>query len=1107
MTNSKNQELLEIREYAIKSLREELLGPGSERGSVQSFGSEEDLTNIRNALTSSVEEEKISERPEQRYILGVLHPQEDADLSEDDCVSSASRFDDSISSSGGFKPSSMGLCFVVTRLPEKLKFIFSAGLYTEKKSDITQRKFFSRCPFSKTLEIEVGKDEPLNQAVNINNSRYEFDFYLKAYEIREGQVFCTLMVVNRSDKCVFQPKLEIRREQNDFDFISLNRILNNASTEEEKSLELLYREKENFGSGLGVSVSWKKNEFGVESIYTEFLPTVEVPNVSFDIPDDLEVSKDVLSMRYLSGLDCEDYSPRLKEIEKFLDGYDKWITEQEQRISSLEDFYQEAASRNIGGCKQALLRMRRGLELLNGDYLVRKAFQLANRGMLIQRVRLQQQKEDSVAPAILELDNSAVDRHRWRAFQLAFLLMSLNAAVNPNSEDRELVDLIWFPTGGGKTEAYLGVIAFYIILRRLQNPEFGGGTAAIMRYTLRSLSSQQFSRASTLMCALEYMRKKMREDGDLSLGSSEISIGLWVGRKQTPNNVKGSEGAAVLLERLNDADPSSLTTELERSNKFQVLRCPWCGEPMQKSLIERKVRGSFGYRITEENHFEMFCPNPGCFFHAKLPLQVVDEELYRNPPSLLFATVDKFAMLPWNEKIGNFLGHGNQKFLPPDLVVQDELHLISGSLGTMVSLYETAIDKLLRKDGKGPKIIASTATIRMAKEQCRLLFNRDVAQFPPPVIDSSDNFFSKELDIDHARGLFGRTYVGIFAPGTTKASCQVRGLPPLLSVCESNFCSPVHNDYFKTLTIFFNSLKDLGRSQSLIADDVKARLKSYCNVRHKNLMREGKARFLDVAKELTSRVSGPELTKLLNQLELTAEDKKSCVDVLLATKMISVGIDIPRLNLLAVIGQPMTTNEYIQATSRVGRSSPGLVVVFYDIGRSRDRSYYEKFTAFHNSYYKFVEGSSVTPFSKPARDRALHAVLVASLRQSIEKLQSNEGAGNFNFEKDLGAVQELEAFILDRYRDQLSVCEQENESKKIKDEMDEFLKNWSLLAKSTKGNLRYGTFSGGASARKECYLLRMFEQGDSLDEATQTMTSMRNVDEELVGEVEEWRTK
>jgi helicase domain protein len=538
MTNSKNQELLEIREYAIKSLREELLGPGSERGSVQSSGSEEDSTNIRNALTSSVEEEKISERPEQRYILGVLHPQEDADLSEDDCVSSASRFDDSISSSGGFKPSSMGLCFVVTRLPEKLKFIFSAGLYTEEKSDITQRKFFSRYPFSKTLEIEVGKDEPLNQAENINNSRYEFDFYLKAYEIKEGQVFCTLMVVNRSDKCVFQPKLEIRREENDFDFISLNRILNNASTEEEKSLELLYREKENFGSGLGVSVSWKKNEFGVESIYTEFLPTVEVPNVSFDIPDDLEISKDVLSMRYLSGLDCEDYSPRLKEIEKFLDGYDKWITEQEQRISSLEDFHQEAASRNIVGCKKALLRMKRGLELLNGDYLVRKAFQLANRGMLIQRVRLQQQKEDSVAPAILELDNSAVEIHRWRAFQLAFLLMSLNAAVNPNSEDRELVDLIWFPTGGGKTEAYLGVIAFYIVLRRLQNPEFGGGTAAIMRYTLRSLSSQQFSRASTLMCALEYMRKKMREDGDLSLGSSEISIGLWVGRQQTPNNVK-----------------------------------------------------------------------------------------------------------------------------------------------------------------------------------------------------------------------------------------------------------------------------------------------------------------------------------------------------------------------------------------------------------------------------------------------------------------------------------------------------------------------------------------------------------------------------------------
>lgn len=1101
MANTEIQKLLEIRERTIKLLREELLGPGSERGRAQDQDKNGDPVNNLDVFSTSAEEEEISERPENRYILGVLHPQEDeeSELSEND----ATRFDSSITSSGGFKPSSMGLCFAITKKPERLKFAFSAGLYTEEKSN-GKAKTFLRHPYLTNLELDTYSEKPLSLDVSVEEKSYRIDFYLKTYELEKDFVFCTLMLVNRSDKCIFQPRLEIKRGgENDFEFVSLNRLLNDAATEEEKSLELLYRNKENFGSGLGVSVSWKRNELGVDSVFTEFLPQVELPSVSFDIPDSFGVPTEVLSMKYLSGLDSKNYNERLFAIEQFLDCYSKWISDQELRISNLSVVYHEAAHRNVDNCKKALFRMREGLALLRQDPQVCKAFKLANQGMLIQRVQLQEQKLNSVAPASPNLKDSGVNKHRWRPFQLAFLLMSLKAAVYPNSDDRNLVDLIWFPTGGGKTEAYLGVIAFYILLRRLRNSEKGAGTIAIMRYTLRSLSSQQFSRASTLICALEYLRKSLRADGDLSLGTTEISIGLWVGHKQTPNTVKGPDGSAELLRKLNEATPSSLNTELERSNKFQVLRCPWCGEPMQKSVMRGKIQGVFGYRISLENHFEMFCPNICCCFHDKLPVQVVDEELYQNPPSLLFSTVDKFAMLPWNGKIGGFLGCGSSKFLPPELIVQDELHLISGSLGTMVALYETAIDNLLQRGGVRPKIIASTATIRMAAEQCRLLFDRNVAQFPPPALDSSDNFFSKEQEVNHAQGNYGRTYVGIFAPGTTKASCQVRGFPPLLSVCESVVCPAEHRDYFKTLTVFFNSLKDLGRSQSLITDDVRARLGSYCSKRHKHLMQKGRVRFLNQVKEMTSHVSGPEVAKLLNQLELPVENS-NCVDVLLASKMIAVGIDISRLNLLAIIGQPMTTNEYIQATSRVGRSSPGLVVVFYDIARSRDRSYYEKFAAFHNSYYKHVEGSSLTPFSKPARERALHAVLVGVLRQSIEELKGREDAKNFDLEKDSEAVKELEEFVLNRYRNQLILCAQEDESNAIFKEMEEFFRRWNALAKRS---LSYGATVEKASTEKGSHLLKKFNQEENHAEATPTMTSMRHVDKDLEGEVVEWQLK
>ena len=315
------------------------------------------------------------------------------------------------------------------------------------------------------------------------------------------------------------------------------------------------------------------------------------------------------------------------------------------------------------------------------------------------------------------------------------MLLDVASVTDDDSADRSLVDLIWFPTGGGKTEAYLGLTAMTIFYRRFRHPAQGGGTTVIMRYTLRLLAAQQFTRASTLICACEFIRKdcesKESKYKRYTLGITPITIGLWIGGEHTPNT---DDGAKTNLEKLRKATSYSLEYAKDTYNKFQVLKCPWCGTRMTPERDgNKKIRGTFGYKMHGGNHFALYCTRQACPFGNRLPVQVVDEELYNEPPTLLFGTVDKFAMLPWENRIGHFfaLNSGNRA---PELIIQDELHLISGPLGTMVGLYESAVDALCRRKGNVTKIVASTATIRRAVEQCAALYDRDVSQFPHPAL-------------------------------------------------------------------------------------------------------------------------------------------------------------------------------------------------------------------------------------------------------------------------------------------------------------------------------------------------------------------------------------
>ena len=926
----------------------------------------------------------------------------------------------------------------------------------------------------------------------------------------------TVMLVNtergryRGTNSVFQPKITVSTTKNpnitffryDDMFVGLE------NNKEEKSLALLYRNKCVYATGHGTSVIWDVDEIGKGMIYNDFLPIHEVPEMDFSIKEK-SFNEKCLSMKFLSDLDNTDKETKLSTIVSLIESYSAWVSKLENQAYMLEPEFQETAGRHIAGCKEALFRMKDGLNLLRENSTVYKAFTLANRAMFMQRIHSKIQGKDkypddeTLQKEMSSLDYLKVeDEHFWRPFQLAFILMSIKSIVVPESRERDLVDLIWVPTGGGKTEAYLGLTAFTIFFRRLSFPEASGGTATIMRYTLRLLAAQQFVRAATLICACEVIRKDCetaKKYPVYPLGKERITIGLWIGGQHTPN--KNAE-AKYHWEKLNEATVIDLRDTKDKHNKFQILKCPWCGTKLIKDVSpDNRLVGKWGY-LFRDGHFYMACPQEGCQFEKSLPIQVVDEELYADPPTLLFGTVDKFAMLPWKQEAGSFFAV-DSKNRTPELIIQDELHLISGPLGTIVGLYEVAIDALCSRKGAKPKIIASTATIRRAKEQCAALYNREVRQFPPTGLNADDSFFVREADLKEKPG---RLYVGIMPSGKTKAMMEARVIATVLQRVHTLELPYDIKDKFWTLVVYFNSLRDLGKCFTIVNDDVKDFIR-------RTVFRFGSKkgiRQIGAASELTSRVSTSQLNETLEKLERleytkeNLENKRYPINVLLATNMISVGVDIARLNIMLLVGQPKLTSEYIQASSRIGRSFPGIALTLYDGAKSRDRSHYEQFKAYHESFYKYVEPTVVTPFAKPARDRALHAVIVSMIRH-MYGLSADKDA--VYFDPNLDWVSEIEHYILKHVEEINSLVgfEYADEAESIRNEMMQFWAEWKeRIELAHHDRFYYGDrFIVNPPTGHEKRLLKVFGSGGG-DVARETLTSMRNVDKSILSNFLVW---
>ena len=993
-------------------------------------------------LVGGPDDEVLDEAPLDRFVMGILHPQAASGMEAEAEIPDAAdgngadnTYDPAVALSRRQYPSSMGLTIAVdTVSTPEMSIKVAAVLYGEDEATSS---------WTRTIDAEHSVNVLTNAA---GRTKYEVveGLELQVFVRREvrGSVPITVALVNtlpppaagkRDGACWFQPRIELSVAAGQF--IDRNVARGHGTDKEAASYALLYRGVRDLAVGHGCSVEWDRATSRVTEVSTTFVPRHAVALAEAAGSGGSKLLMEELAAK--SGVQA---------LEQMVAGYESWIALRVEDAKGLDGQLRTAADKHLAEAAVAASRMRSGIALLLEDPVAGEAFALMNEAMRLQRYRqdLARNGKEAAERAVQE----------WRPFQMAFILMNLSDLTDPESDGRDEVDLLWFPTGGGKTEAYLGLISYSIFLRRFRDPQ-AGGVSVLMRYTLRLLTIQQFERAAGLICAMESIRRERMS------GAARISLGLWVGQGATPNNTADARSG---LKALGNGEFA------KKGNPRQLLNCPACGTHLPLSA----------YRVLAgPDRLDVRCPNTECDFADGLPVHVIDEDVYRERPSLVIGTVDKFAMMAWKEQARSLFGSDGQN-PPPDLIVQDELHLISGPLGTMVGLYETAVDAACSRVAR-PKVVASTATIRRADDQVKAVFARAARQFPASGLEAADSYFSVEA----APAVKGdRLYVGLMSPSVSHTTLMVRVYAAILQAAAELEADESVRDAYWTLLGYFNSLRVLGGAFMQVQDDVPDRLKVIAT-----RLGQEQRELNDSTLELTSRIDSSEVPAALERLGTSLPDEES-PDVVLATNMISVGVDVDRLGLMAVMGQPQSTAEYIQSTSRVGRVFPGLVLVLYNAARSRDLSHYELFQSYHQALYRQVEATGATPFAARARDRGLHGMLVSLVRQVVSGAGEDRSAGRIaEWTDGLASAKQI---VVERC---LQVAPDEAEA--LSQQIDELIDSWGHAAADGQVTHYPGWFQGVEKAL-------LMDAGAVVDDEEfdypvdappwPTMTSLRDVD-------------
>ena len=1048
---------------------------------------EEFVEEVRSRLTGpSAPDEELREKPNKRYLTGMIFPKgastgsamaDEEEMGDDDAADDEQ---DEIESPMDLLfqklPASVGLTFALAEGEKLIRVALGGARYERRAAEIIAEESVRRNAGKSSSGHAplVWKRVPLvpNEADEIIDFMADSDGQQKKL-VLDGRASLHLLIRRAQGVRIATVSLVNERETAEDSPVKVEDILFQArmkcrpasgvpaypdaptisEDEEAEELALQYRALPTFAVGHGCGVDWSDPVDGsVDAVAVDFMPAVEVPPVTTDIESLPAKVQEALSIYRLQDPKFDPFPA----FAAFVSAYQHWRDRlQAEAVAARFD----APKRRVLERIDAVIdRMKDGIQILSSAPRAMGIFRQANRAMLLSIARSAANRDRRLDERFIETDLNSLnpETFRWRPFQLAFFLLSLRGLWDPTHKDRSIVDLIWFPTGGGKTEAYLAVAAFEMLRRRIVEGNRGNGTAVIKRYTLRLLTIQQFERAGSLICALETFRRA----GEVP-GASPFSLGLWVGKDSSPNEFAGKDGAIANLNKIRS------TIGKVEGAKVPLKQCPVCAThivPTQKDEGDERL----GLREAGGG-IEVFCPNADCAFHDSLPISFIDEYLYDNPPTMLLGTVDKFAMLAWRDQARAFFGTGKD-VSPPSLIIQDELHLISGPLGTLAGIYEAAIDTAIARLGSRAKYICATATIRRADDQIRKLFGRDAALFPPPGLDAADSFYSKAQ-----KAVSGRLYIGAMGQGHTPTFSNVIASTALLAaggIMRDRIAELA--DTWWTLVAYHNSKRELGKTLSLARDDIPARLRAL-----------GEKRTIAGAgvKELSANLKDSEIPEALHRLG-TSIPNKSALDFVACTNMLSVGVDVQRLGLMMVNGQPKTVSEYIQASSRVGRDAnrpPGIVFALFSPSKPRDRSHYEFFRAFHKGYYRHVEPTSVTPFALPAQDRGLHGAFLALVRM-VSPIHANNHASRVNAQ--IAVVRELANDFLNRIE---KACDGElSESRAC---LEKFISFWTGLASEKRANLRFQ--SGG---KQNSQLIRPFREPG---EGWETLQSLRHVDTPL----------
>ena len=1167
--------------------------------------------------------ERIPFDPWEEYLCGVVIPhmwQSNADggadnpdeefLKEDNTGFDDDGIDDELMASTQseldprYQTKSFGISFIVDSPSPKFNVCTTWGMYKQEVVESSEsvkrdddKEFWVRESHGVISEINLNDDEN-HQKVVLYGSEEQGEVYLfiKKIKLSENKVHISVYLVNnlfinfsRDDyhpntaSCLFQPSIRINLDD-ETSLINLDPVSSQSS-----ELKFLYREKPVKASGHMCSAIWDDvdyyDEFDNELLWpdgiiqskdnpdfdsfkkpdvrSEFVPIYPMPLASFDIDNEnILLKADELSELF----DGELLGEKLFQL---VEEYYKWI---EENIASKEDDFDSTIFDNI--IENELLaynRMKKGIEILKDDSIARLSFCFANKAISLQN------------------EWSGRSEFKWRAYQVAFFLMNIESLVNDDSEEKNILDLLWIPTGGGKTEAYLAIMAFIISFRRItsyfsDDMTQGGGVSVISRYTLRLLTIQQFRRTLKLVTAAEYLRIYENEDGSIGwrpegcevegdwiYGSMRFSAGMWVGGGVSPLRLLDKEIGAIDTLKEDNKDSAS-----------QLIKCPVCGNwlsipengitkeknkihivlklkyqdtNVEKEInsLKKKFKDILDFEITHENHlnnyftlslifngaisknrlgdifdylnkdfefaslnkfklgyfnslskikgkqkqdaydFEIWCTNPDCELNhvswkegvpfkesdfvfpdgnferiirspfikntrMPIPGYTIDEHVYYRCPTVIISTADKIARLAFEPRASALFGNINKynryygyyrdylvpknsvkksleeyvdvsPFKSPDLIIQDELHLMDGPLGSLFGLYETMVDAIIRTAGGNPKYIASTATINNADKQATHLFSKKLFQFPPAGLSIDDSFFVKQGKFEDGFNEEnpGRLYMGVYAPGKGPMTPQVRLWARILKASKQLEDDELISKYW-TLVGYYNSIRELGGGIALYNDDIRARLNNITEVESEQEdeinVRELNAENL---KELSSRIDSTKLSLILDELERDgANNKKPDFDAIFTTSMFGTGVDISHLSLMIMTSQPKTTGDYIQATGRIGRDNGGLIVTFFKSGRPRDLNHYELFSSYHSRIHLDIEPVSISPFSKGALDKGFGPSMVAFLRNASNlnikwysddaKLVLNKNAeDDFNFLERL-ITERLNNFNVPKYK-------------------------------------------------------------------------------------------